>query len=453
MTLLLLLLVGAFLWPPSALPAAPGVESVRFGKAAFAFSAGFIRKDIPVDGNVSLTTGTQSTGDNRRLLGTGDQLFMKMFNPDEVSPGDAYTLYRVVHKVFHPASGSYLGNLIQVVAIVSVVKMNQDLATVRVVRAYDSVVPGDTAMRFVPPPDEETVAVGRMLPSSPGMIVDLPPQRTLIGQRNVVYIDWGREDGLLVGDQLEVFRVASGLPMRVIGELQVIALEDNTATAVITRSTATLIRGDRFIFKETPHPQAEEHVKAAEAEAPPVAKPSTEMTQTQEAASAVANIGLQQDGVRLLASLASQLQYEPGQVEVKPEDQNVLKQIGDILKNVTDKEIRIEGHADDMPIGPSLKPQFATNKELSKARAVNVVRYLVEEGGVDAANLSAVEYADTRPIASNKSEEGRKRNRRIEIVLLPKEPSESAQGKTTSRADSGNTPLPLAPGEGPASAP
>lgn len=450
MTLLPLLLVGAFFWPPSALSADSTVESVRSGKAAFAFSAGFIRKVIPVDGTVSLTTGTQSTGDNRRLLGTGDQLFMKVFNPHEVAPGDAFTLYRVVHKAFHPATGSYLGNLVQVVAIVTVVKINQDLVTARVARAYDSVVPGDSAMRFAPPPDEETVAVGRILPSSPGMIVDLPPQRTLIGQRNVVYIDWGREDRLAVGDQLEVFRVQPGLPIRVIGELRVIALEDNTAAAVVTRSTATLLRGDRYTFKESPHPQSEEHGKAAEAEASPVANPVTEMTQTQEAVSAVANFGLQVDRARLLASLASQLQYEPGQVEVKPEDQNALKQVSEILKNVTDKQIRVEGHADDMPIGPSLKPQFATNKELSKARAVNVVRYLVEEGGVDAANLSAVEYADSRPIASNKSEEGRKKNRRIEIVLLPKNPSASAPGKTASRADSGSTLLPLPPGEGPA---
>jgi len=109
---------------------------------------------------------------------------------------------------------------------------------------------------------------------------------------------------------------------------------------------------------------------------------------------------------------------------VKPAGLQVLKQVSDILKKVTDKQIRIEGHTDNVPIGVKLRGRFPTNWELSTARATSVVRYLIEDGGVDRANLLAVGYADTRPLVANDTEEGRTANRRIEIALYPKDLSE-----------------------------
>jgi chemotaxis protein MotB len=78
-----------------------------------------------------------------------------------------------------------------------------------------------------------------------------------------------------------------------------------------------------------------------------------------------------------------------------------------------------------MEIGPSLKSAFASNWELSRARAAGIVRHLVEKGGLDSAKLSAVGYGSTRPVASNATEAGRKRNRRIEIVFYTTEASKS----------------------------
>ena len=98
----------------------------------------------------------------------------------------------------------------------------------------------------------------------------------------------------------------------------------------------------------------------------------------------------------------------------------VLQQVGDVLSKVSDKQIRIEGHTDNVPISTKLQSRFKTNWELSTARATTVVRHLIEKGGVDRQHLSAVGYAETRPVASNDSEEGRASNRRIEIVLYPK---------------------------------
>jgi chemotaxis protein MotB len=133
------------------------------------------------------------------------------------------------------------------------------------------------------------------------------------------------------------------------------------------------------------------------------------------------NITIQQVRDRLTINMVDRVLFDSGQAQVKPAGVKVLKPVSDILKTVTDKQIRIEGHTDNIPISSKLQGRFKTNWELSTARATTVVRYLIDQGSVDRQALSAVGYADTKPIASNDSEEGRSSNRRIEIVLYPKD--------------------------------
>jgi chemotaxis protein MotB len=118
--------------------------------------------------------------------------------------------------------------------------------------------------------------------------------------------------------------------------------------------------------------------------------------------------------------------FDSGRADIKPAGVKVLKQVSDVLNKITDKQIRIEGHTDNVPISAKLQDKFKTNWELSTGRATTVVRYLIDQGGVQREALSAVGYADTHPIASNDSEEGRSSNRRIEIVLYPKDLSQIA---------------------------
>jgi chemotaxis protein MotB len=138
------------------------------------------------------------------------------------------------------------------------------------------------------------------------------------------------------------------------------------------------------------------------------------------------NITIQQVRDRLTINMVDRVLFDSGQAQVKPAGVKVLKQVSDILKTVTDKQIRIEGHTDNKPISTKLQDRFKTNWELSTARATTVVRYLIDQGSVDRRHLSAVGYADTQPRASNDSEEGRSSNRRIEIVLYPKDLKEIA---------------------------
>jgi chemotaxis protein MotB len=148
------------------------------------------------------------------------------------------------------------------------------------------------------------------------------------------------------------------------------------------------------------------------------------------------NITIQQVRDRLTINMVDRVLFDSGQAQVKPAGVKVLKQVGDVLNKITDKQIRIEGHTDNVPISSKLQDRFKTNWELSTARATTVVRYLIDQGGVDRQYLSAVGYADTHPLASNDSEEGRSSNRRIDIVLYPKDLKEIAGQVETSTAAS-----------------
>jgi len=172
---------------------------------------------------------------------------------------------------------------------------------------------------------------------------------------------------------------------------------------------------------ETEKARLEQERAAKEAEIQRLTRTHEELTKSLEAEIAKGDIKIKQVRDRLTINMVDRVLFDSGQSKVKPSGLKVLKQVSDILKNVTDKQIRIEGHTDNVPIGAKLKERFQTNWELSTARATSVVRYLIEEGGVDRANLLAVGYADTKPLASNDTEEGRTANRRIEIALYPKD--------------------------------
>ncbi len=124
---------------------------------------------------------------------------------------------------------------------------------------------------------------------------------------------------------------------------------------------------------------------------------------------------------RLQLTVAERLFFDTGRAEIKPEGQAVLRRIGPILKKIPQKNIRVEGHTDTVPIGPSLRAQYPTNWELGAARAVNVARFLQKESGIDPLRLSAVSYGQYRPIATNKTEQGKAKNRRIEIILIDRD--------------------------------
>jgi chemotaxis protein MotB len=124
---------------------------------------------------------------------------------------------------------------------------------------------------------------------------------------------------------------------------------------------------------------------------------------------------------KLTLSMVDKILFDSGKAQVNTEGRAVLERVAEMLNKVEDKQIRIEGHTDNVPIGSRLQEKFPSNWELSTARATNVVRYLQDEGGMDPGRLSAAGYSEFKPVASNDTPEGRTSNRRIEIVLVPLE--------------------------------
>ena len=123
---------------------------------------------------------------------------------------------------------------------------------------------------------------------------------------------------------------------------------------------------------------------------------------------------------KLTVNLVEAILFDSGRAEVKPGGLVVLGKVIEILKTVNDKAVRIEGHTDNVPITGSLALRYPSNWELSAARAINVTRHLQKQA-IDPANLSATGFGEYKPVADNSTAEGRAKNRRIEIVLVPKD--------------------------------
>ena len=121
------------------------------------------------------------------------------------------------------------------------------------------------------------------------------------------------------------------------------------------------------------------------------------------------------DGLRV--NVSQDILFDSGSAALDHNGSSVLGKVATRLRK-SSHQILVIGHTDNKPIGPALVKQYPTNWELAGARAASVVR-LFAQSGLSSERMRAVSVADTEPVASNKSEEGRAKNRRIEIRLRP----------------------------------
>jgi chemotaxis protein MotB len=112
--------------------------------------------------------------------------------------------------------------------------------------------------------------------------------------------------------------------------------------------------------------------------------------------------------------LTDNMLFESGQADLNGNETALLDDIAHTIRTMVDNPIAVEGHTDNLPIDT---PRFPSNWELSTTRATTVLRYLGDHG-VNWNRLQAAGYADQRPVASNDSEQGRRLNRRVDIVVL-----------------------------------
>jgi chemotaxis protein MotB len=130
---------------------------------------------------------------------------------------------------------------------------------------------------------------------------------------------------------------------------------------------------------------------------------------------------------KLTVRVLDRILFDSGSARIKPSGQEVLRKVADTVRTLTDQEVHIEGHTDNVPIKESYRDVFATNWELSTARATGVARFLQEKATVDPRSLAAVGYGEYRPVEPNDTPDGRSQNRRIEIVLVPRDAETATQ--------------------------
>ena len=130
----------------------------------------------------------------------------------------------------------------------------------------------------------------------------------------------------------------------------------------------------------------------------------------------------------LLIRISSPVLFDLGKAEVKPDIRSILGKLVDIISK-WEGPVRVEGHTDDLPIRTA---QFPSNWELSAARAVKVLRYIIEKGGMAPKYLSAVGYGEHHPFVPNTDPESRSKNRRV-VIHLEMNPDPPARPRSSGR--------------------
>lgn len=130
-------------------------------------------------------------------------------------------------------------------------------------------------------------------------------------------------------------------------------------------------------------------------------------------------VALRQDADGLVISLREVGFFDSGSADIKSDSEAAFGRMARLLAE-REYRIRIEGHTDNVPIHNT---RFASNWELSTARATEMIRLLIINYGFSPARLSAGGYAEFHPTASNQTEDGRAQNRRVDVVILGKVPS------------------------------
>jgi chemotaxis protein MotB len=123
---------------------------------------------------------------------------------------------------------------------------------------------------------------------------------------------------------------------------------------------------------------------------------------------------------QLVIDVADKLLFDSGEAEVNKKGRMFLRKVAQSMKRLPATQVyQVGGHTDSQRVvSKQLVEQYPTNWELSTTRATNVTRFLEEEGEISGAQLVAAGFSQYRPASSNRTRSGRRKNRRIEIVLL-----------------------------------
>lgn len=118
---------------------------------------------------------------------------------------------------------------------------------------------------------------------------------------------------------------------------------------------------------------------------------------------------------RMVVQLATDVLFASGSAALNNEGRSAVREVADVLKSIPDRSFQIEGHTDNVPIRTE---KYPSNWELASGRALTVVNEMMAVG-MPATRISAASYGEFDPVAPNRTPEGKAKNRRIQIVIVP----------------------------------
>ncbi|MFQ5455063.1 MAG: LysM peptidoglycan-binding domain-containing protein [Nitrospirota bacterium] len=208
-------------------------------------SSGYILSDTKAMGVVA------GSKDKKTILGEMDTIYLTP--PKGLEIGERVTIYRNVKKVFHPVTKRYLGDLIKILGIADITNVHEKVAEAIIKKSHDYILKEDSFIPYKPIiseiEEEMTASDSSKIRDMKGYIVELKDDKSAGSTSDIVYIDKGRKDGVTRGDHFLVKKgghsLKTGLdsPERVIGELEVLSVQERTATAMVIKSYSIIQTG------------------------------------------------------------------------------------------------------------------------------------------------------------------------------------------------------------------
>lgn len=237
--------------PKKEVIALPEPEPVLLAGKKTVFFSGFI---TPRDGRYNRIIGKPDAG---VIFGAGDTTLAETRRA-LINVGDTFTITRTLRPVVHPVTKKPMGNLMSVLGVAVVTAVQKGVATLHITDAGEAIMEGDLLIPYVEPTplykDLARIQSGR---AQSGYVIEMKDERETAAQNDVVYIDRGSRDGVAVGDAFKVIleggkmtvfhdKVPVVAPDEVIAEIRVIALQEETATALVSKSTREISKGYRI---------------------------------------------------------------------------------------------------------------------------------------------------------------------------------------------------------------
>lgn len=196
--------------------------------------------------------------DQKMMMGQGDIVYLTSFK-NELVPGKEWIVYKVIKNVYHPKTGRYVGDLVDVTGIVKITEVNKKIATAEIIRSRDPIFLNDQ-LALVETLFDLSSPSKRSLPEGlTATIVEARESRLNNATDDIVYIDRGKKDGVLRGDHFNVIRGGEEVgirsegemlhfPEREVGNIVILSSQDHTATGRIVKSAEPISKGNPLLF-------------------------------------------------------------------------------------------------------------------------------------------------------------------------------------------------------------